>query len=336
MDKNKHTLPYSVLVSVLGITALAAMLLGLCFGSSRLSLGQIFNGLLRKDPQGPETLIVWVVRLPHVAACFLAGIGLAVSGLLLQAASNNPLAGPNVIGVNAGAGFAMVLGLCIFPMAYALQPLFAFVGAFSCTMLILLLAYKAGGSRLSIVLAGVAVSTLLSAGISLLKLLYPDLAIVYSYFSVGGVSGVTLEKLILPGILIVLVILSSALLSGRINLLCLGDSIAQSLGVRVKALRIFVLLMASISAAATVTFAGLLGFVGLMVPHIARKLSNTTDMRRLLPITALLGAILVTLADLLGRVLFAPSEVPAGIITALIGAPFFFVLLLQRRNRLWN
>lgn len=334
MDEKKRRMPFSWLVVMLLAATLAAAFLGLRYGSARLGLAEIIGGLLRVEPRSAAAQILWAVRLPHVAACLLAGAGLAVSGVLLQTATNNPLAGPNIIGVNAGAGFAMVLGMCLAPMAYRLLPVMAFFGAFGCTMLIVLVANKAGGAKVTIVLAGVAVSTLLSAGISLLKLLYPDLAFAYNSFSTGGVSGVTFDDLAVPAVIILAVLTASALLSGRLNLLCLGDSIAQTLGVRVKMLRTLALILASASSAAAVSFAGLLGFVGLMVPHIARKLVGGGDVRKLIPVSGLLGAALVVLADLLGRVLFAPSEVPAGIITAFIGAPFFFVLLMQRRNRL--
>lgn len=322
------------LVVLLLVLTVAAAFLGLRYGSAQLRFSEVLAGLLRLDPQSVYTKILWVVRLPHVAACLLAGAGLAVSGVLLQTAVNNPLAGPNIIGVNAGAGFAMVLGMCLAPMAYGLQSVMAFAGAFLCTVLIVLTANRAGGSRVTILLAGVAISTLLSAGISLLKLLYPDVAIVYNYFSVGGVGGVTFQQLKLPAGIILAVLVLSMVLANRLNLLCLGDSIAQTLGVRAKRVRFLALLLASASAGAVVSFAGLLGFVGLMVPHMARKITGSGDVRKLIPVSALLGAMLVVLADLLGRVLFAPSEIPAGIITAMIGAPFFFVLLLQRRNRL--
>lgn len=332
MDNKKASTP--VILGVLAAVTLIAAFLAIRFGSSALSLKEVWDGLLRQNPDSAATKILWVVRLPHTAACLLAGVGLAVSGVLLQNATNNPLAGPNIIGVNAGAGFAMVLGMCFFPMAYRLFPLIAFAGAFLCTALILLVAGKAGSSRVSIVLSGVAVSTLLNAGISLLRLLFPDMAALYSYFSVGGVSGVSFEDLLVPGIFIGVATILAFFLAGQLNLLCLGDALAKTLGIRVKLLRTVALLLASACASAAVSFAGLLGFVGLMVPHIARYILRSSDLRKLLPVSALLGGTLVTLADLLGRTLFAPSQIPAGIFTALIGAPFFFALLLQRRNRL--
>ena len=333
MNKTKQKPYWIILVMLIGLTAFST-LLGLRCGSADLTLQQVVDGLLHPGTQTPPSQILWVVRLPHAAACLLAGVGLAVSGVLLQTATDNPLAGPNIIGVNAGAGFAMVLAMCFAPMAYRWLPLMAFAGAFACTLLIVLIARRAGGSRVTIVLAGVAVSTLLSAATSLLRLRYPDLAVSYTYFSVGGVSGVTFSQLLLPALLILVVFAAAMLLAGKLNLLCLGDHLVHSLGVRAKLLRTLALVFASASAAAAVSFAGLLGFVGLMIPHIARGLTGTSDVRRLLPAAALLGGTLVVLSDLLGRVLFAPSEIPAGIITALLGAPCLFVLLLQRRNRL--
>lgn len=322
-----------VLPLLLVLTAVCA-LLGIRYGSAALPIDRVIFGLLHPGSTDPAARILWVVRLPHVAACLLAGWGLAVSGVLLQTATGNPLAGPNIIGVNAGAGFATVLGMCFAPMAYRLYPLMAFCGAFVCALVIVFLSNRAGGGKVTVVLAGVAISTLLSAGISLLKLLYPDLSVAYNYFSVGGVSGVGFDDLLIPGCIIAAATVLAFLLASRLNLLCLGDALAGSLGLRVKLLRTAALLLASAAAGAAVSFAGLLGFVGLMVPHIAGKLLGSQDLRRLLPASALLGGSLVVLSDLVGRVAFAPSEIPAGVVTALLGAPFFFLLLMQRRNRL--
>lgn len=331
---DRKTVSYPVLMAILGLLTVFAACMGVRWGSAPLTFREMIQGLIHPDSGTVSARILWVVRLPRVAAAMLAGAGLAFSGLLLQSATNNPLAGPNIIGVNAGAGFALVLTMGIAPMAYRLMPVMAFAGAFLCTVLIVFTADRAGGSRVTIVLAGVAVTALLNAGISLIKLMFPDLAVAYNSFAVGGVSGVTLDYLGIPAVIIAGVIAIGAVLAARLNLLCLGDALASSLGARVRSLRMTALILASASAGAAVSFAGLLGFVGLMVPHIGRKLTGCTDLRKLIPVCVLLGGCMVTLADLLGRVLFAPSEVPAGIITALIGAPFFFVLLMQRRNRL--
>ena len=321
-------------MAVLCAAMLASVIIALCLGSTPLTLGQVLQGLVRIDPTSVESSILWVVRLPQVAGSALAGCALGISGLLLQTATGNPLAGPNVIGVNAGAGFAMALGMWLAPMAYGLQPLFCIAGAFLTALVIVFVSNRVGGSRVTVVLAGVAVSALLNAAISALKLLNSDLALSYNAFSVGGVAGVQFASLALPAVLTLAVVIAASVLSPRLDLLCLGDSLAGALGVRVRPLRIVALLLASIAAAAAVSFAGLLGFVGLMVPHMARTLEAGGGLRRQIPLCALLGSTLTVLADLLGRVLFAPSQLPAGIITAMLGAPFFFVLLLQRRSRL--
>ena len=171
----------------------------------------------------------------------------------------------------------------------------------------------------------------LNAGISFLSLLDTDVLASYNAFSVGGLAGVKMEQLVVPAVIIGLCLLVSLLLARQVHLLCLGDALALSLGVRIRALRLVCLVCASACAASVVSFAGLLGFVGLVVPHIARRLSGQTT-GPLLVTSIFVGAILVLLADLLGRVLLAPTEIPVGIVMALIGAPFFFILLLRRRG----
>ena len=155
--------------------------------------------------------------------------------------------------------------------------------------------------------------------------------VTYNHFSIGGLTAVRMEQLIVPGGIIGASLSAAMLFGKRINVLCLGDALAASLGVNVGRMRLFALVLASASAAAVVSFAGLLGFVGLVVPHICRRVWGG-EFGRLLPLTVLFGAILVLSADLAGRLLFAPSEIPVGIIMALIGGPFFFSLLLRRKQ----
>lgn len=333
MNKEKlwgRGIPLLVLLSALVIISILA---GLSLGSAQLSLGDILQGLLGKPELETEGFIISSIRWPRVFSGLFAGIGLSVAGVLLQAVTNNALASPNIIGVNAGAGFAVILCMCLFPMAFAWLPVAAFVGALITTLFIITLAHKINSSKITIVLAGIACTALLSAGISFLSMLYPDVFESYHYFSVGGFSGTPMEQLYLPAGIILVCFMLAMVFSRQINLLCLGDSMAASLGVRVKRLRMICLVLASASAASVVSYAGLLGFVGLVVPHIGRRLVGT-DVRWLLPTSALLGASLVILSDMVGRVAFAPSEIPVGIIMALIGAPFFFVLLIKRRTQL--
>ncbi|MBQ8400856.1 MAG: iron ABC transporter permease, partial [Clostridia bacterium] len=240
-------------------------------------------------------------------------------------------ASPNTIGVNGGAGLTVVLCLTIMPSALVLLPLAAFVGAFMTSLLILAVSRRAGGGKGTVVLAGIAVTTLFQAIISFLSTLDTDVLSLYTAFSIGSLQGVSVRQLVLPGILTVFCLTASLMLAGRIAVLSMGDGLASALGVSVRRMRIVCLLLASLSAAAVISYAGLLGFVGLVVPHMARKLAGT-DIRQQISGAALLGAILVMLSDLAGRVLFAPSEISVGIVMALIGAPFFFILLLRRKE----
>jgi iron complex transport system permease protein len=320
----KHRKKIQMLV-LLGILLILTALVALFFGGSKLSPSQVLSGLL--GGEGVSGVILRAVRLPRVLAGVLAGVGLAVSGCLLQSVTDNGLASPNIIGVNAGAGAAVICLLFFFPRATAAMPFAAFLGALAATLLIVALARRIGMRRSSVILAGMALTAILNAVISFLSLLDSDVLATYSYFSVGGLSGVSLDRLWLPLAFICLALGLSVLFSRRLMVLSLGDGMALSLGVPVKRMRLLALVCASASAAAAVSFAGLLGFVGLIVPHLARRLVGE-DLRFLLPASAMTGGILVVLADLVGRTLFAPTEVPVGIVMALIGAPFFLILLL--------
>lgn len=313
-----------------GCLLAVVMWLGLRYGSAVMSISEFWGGFFRLEGYETSSLILYSVRLPRVFAGVLAGIGLSVSGVLLQSITDNGLAGPNIIGVNAGAGFAVVLLLSFFPMAAVqILPFGAFLGAFLATIVIMALAGGIGSSKSTLILAGVAMTALLNAGISFMTLLDADVLTSYNAFSVGGLQGITLSELAVPLMIISLSFIIGMGFSRRIEVLCLGDCAATALGIGVKVLRAICMVCASASAAAVVSFAGLLGFVGLIVPHMARKLvGGKTSF--LLPVSAVLGAMLVVLGDLLGRVLAAPSEIPVGIMMAFVGAPFFMVLLFKR------
>lgn len=314
---------------VLPLLLCAVCCLSLRVGSVFLSGREFWGGLLGTDGFSTESLILYGIRLPRLFGALIAGSGLSLSGLLLQKVTGNALAGPNIIGVNAGAGFGVMLTLFFAPTLVLLLPITAFGGAFLATLLIVGLAYHR--SKSTVILAGVSISALLNAGISFFSLLDPDVLASYNHFSIGGLSGVQTKELLLPALLIGICFLIILLFGSRIDCLSLGDAVASSLGVRVGSLRALCLILASACAAAAVSFAGLLGFVGLMVPHIARRLAPVC-FRLQTVCAALLGGVLLVLADLLGRVLFAPSELPVGILTALIGAPFFFYLLIRRKR----
>lgn len=328
--KGKNFTLYLLLAAACLVLAAA----GICFGSVKLRLQDLLALVQGTASREAETILLGL-RLPRVLAAGLAGVGLSVAGILLQSATGNGLCAPNIVGINAGAGFAVLLLNCLLPQCWYLLPQAAFLGAVTTAAVVLAVAFAGTGklSKTTLILAGVAVSALMSAGISTLSLRFPDAAATYSAFSVGGFRGVELRELAIPAGIILGGGVLSFLLSQRLELLLLGDELAAALGANVRLLRLAAVLLASALSAAVVSYAGLLGFVGLAVPHIARLLAGHS-LRRCIPAAALLGFALVIAADLAGRLLFSPTELPAGIITAAIGAPFFLYLLLRRRYRI--
>lgn len=318
--------------SALGIALFALCLLSMRFGSVFLDFSTFWNAILKKEGFETQSIILYTLRLPRVCAGLLAGVGLGVSGVLLQSVTDNKMASPGLIGVNSGAGFAVILALSLPALPVALIPMISFAGAFLATLAIIAIAGRMGMTKNTVVLSGIAFGAILSAGISLLSLLDTDVLVSYNAFSVGSLAGVGADELLLPAILIILALIAAICAASKINLLALGAEIASSLGVNVKGLRIFCMLLASALAGAAVSVVGLLGFVGLMSPHIARALVGA-DARKLIPCTALVGADLVLAADLCGRVLFAPGEMPVGVLMALLGAPFFLIILLKGGQR---
>ena len=309
-----------LMLALLAGTA-AAALLSLCVGSVSLSLGEVAAALLGRG-QGVSGSIVLYARLPRMLAALVCGCALAVGGVIIQGVLGNPLAGPNIIGVNAGAGLGAILCSALLPASMTAVPAAAFAGA---------LARRTGASRITLVLAGVAISSILSAAIDAVSILFPEAALGANAFMVGRLAGVTLEMLRLPALLTVLASGAALALSYELDLLSLGDEVAQSVGLSTRLARSALLTLAAVLCGAAVSFAGLVGFVGLLVPHAARFLVGTRH-RDLLLASMLLGALLVTVCDLLGRVLFAPFELPVGILLSLLGGPFFLWLLFRQRG----
>lgn len=319
------------IIAILFLLLILSVCAGLLFGSVPLKPTDIFSCLSGKGAGTTAYILLTTVRLPRVLGGLLAGMGLACAGVILQGVMNNSLASPNTIGVNSGSGFAVMLALLLFPDRFYLQPVFAFGGALLTTLAVFSLAYFADSSRTTIILAGITISSFLNAGVNTIKLLNTDITINLTSFLIGSLSGLTVNKLLLPGLCILAAFLICLFFAQPLNILGLGDDIAGSLGLRVSFTRFTLLILSSIMAGCVVSYAGLLSFIGLVVPHICRQLFGN-DARFLLPCSALLGASFVILCDLLGRVLTAPFELPAGIIMAFIGGPFFLYLLLKKKG----
>ena len=294
-------------------------------GSSIISIKEITDILLNPGDD-PRSQIIWNIRMPRTIVGALVGINLSLSGAMLQAIMRNPLADPQIIGISSGAGLAGVVIMILFPaMEYLITPV-AFIGAMLAAVCIYILAWKNGIKPVRIILAGVAVSAFLGAGISGLMIFYSDRVHGALMWMVGGLAARSWPhvNIILPYAVIGLILaLASA---AYLNILQLGDEMARGLGVNVEVTRIILTAIAALLAASAVSVVGLLGFVGLVVPHAARLLIGS-DYRFLLPASALLGIAIVTLSDTFARVIFAPIELPVGIIMAFLGAPFFLFLL---------
>ena len=309
-----------LLTSLLLILIFASLLLG----SASLSPVELISTEIGKT-------ILFHLRLPRVIGAIIGGIALSVAGLLIQVGVNNSLASPNLIGVNGGAGFFVLIMLALFPKSWPFLPLFAFVGALLASALVLGISKSVGGTKSSLILGGVMTGALFNAGISTVSSLKPDVLGTYSAFSIGGFSGLYLQNLIVPSIGVLLALVITFIYSKPISYLLLGDDIASSLGINVNKTRTIAVILGAALSACAVSFCGLLGFVGLMVPHGAKAIVGE-DVKKRLIASLILGPILTLVADLLGRIIISPSELPAGVFLALVGVPFFFVLLKRRKE----
>ena len=318
------------LIALLAVLVLAASVASLAFGAVPIPPGEVVAALMGRGG-ATQTAIVLYARLPRLCGCLLAGAALACAGVIIQGVLSNPLAAPNVIGVNSGAGLATAICCALAPGAVRLTPIAAFLGALVGVLLVLFISERAGAARITLVLAGVAMSSMFSAGIDAVVTFCPDALSGYTDFRIGGVKNLSVSRLA-PAFWIVVVVLVIALsLSNELDLLLLGRETAQSLGLPAKRLRLVLLMLAAALAGAAVSFAGLLGFVGLLTPHIMRRLIGEDSFPLLLS-SALGGGLLLTVCALVSRVIFAPFELPLGVVLSLAGGPFFIWLLLKQRR----
>ena len=331
--------PFALGLAVVALTAAFALL----WGAADIPPATVGRILLERlglpieaDWPGKWGAIVWEVRMPRVVLAGLVGATLAYAGATYQGVFRNPLADPYLIGVASGAGLGATL-VIISPLAYSFGPLSpvpaaAFAGAIVAVTLTYMLARVGPLVPITtLILAGVAVGSIATAAISYLMLTNEDRALPILSWLLGGFNTASWERvwLLLPYAAIGGLLL---LPFGRtLNVLQLNEEQARQLGVNVEAMKITLLAVASLATAAAVAVSGIIGFVGLVVPHAARLLWGP-DHRRLLPLSAVLGASFLILADLLARSLAPPNEIPVGIITAFIGAPFFLYLLRRQRR----
>lgn len=327
-QKNRERKVYIVAI----VLCMTVALCSICIGAANLTLSQLWEAFCSGiDGSGMAGNIFWYIRFPRTVACLLAGAGLAVAGAVIQGVLANKLASPGIIGVNAGAGLAVTICCACSVISGWMIAGAAFVGALLAVLLITFVAQKMNASRTTVILGGVAMNSFLNAMSETITTLVPEAGVMSSDFRVGGFSSISHIRLIPAGILIAVALIIVFTLHNELDLMNLGEDTAQGLGLSVKKMRTIFLMLAALLAGASVSFAGLLGFVGLIVPHIVRRMVGSEN-KILLPLCALFGASFVTICDLLARTLFAPYEIPVGILMSFIGGPFFLWLLLKRKG----
>ena len=327
LRKNKIAYIYCAALALL----LLSIILGVCIGATKINLLDSLSEIIKGNTGSPESRILLYVRLPRVFAALVCGMALAVSGAVIQGVLANRLASPSIIGVNAGAGLAVTLCSAFGLIGGWQLSLFSFVGAFATVMLVSIGAKKWGASRGTVILMGVALNALLGAISDTITTFNPEISMMSNDFKIGDFSAVTYAKVIPSAMLIVVSVLVLITLSNELDVLTLGDENAKGLGLNTGVMRVIFLLLSALLAGAAVSVCGLLSFTGLLVPHAVRRVA-TSKPKHLIPLCALLGAGFVTLCDTLSRVIFAPYELPVGIIMAFLGAPFFIFILIRGKG----
>jgi iron complex transport system permease protein len=327
-----------------GILLIFLLLFGifsLTIGGYNLSLSAIYLALIGKGVSAAE-LIIWNIRLPRILAAIIAGISLAVSGAVMQCTLRNPLASPYTIGISHGAMFGAAVAIILFGIGGAdstgkifinspyLITVFAFLGSFVAVLVILLLAKLKNFAPETIILAGVAMSSLFTAGTMVMQYFANDLQLAAMvYWSFGDLGRPNWVEV---GIMAVFVVLSVAYFIYKrwdYNALESGEESAKSLGVNTEKTRLLGMLIAALLVSVNVAFLGIIGFVGLICPHLVRILIGG-DYRFIIPISALTGALLLLISDTVARTIISPIVLPVGILTSFLGAPVFLYLLIKR------
>jgi iron complex transport system permease protein len=299
-------------------------------GSVNLSFTEIINALINNDNK-MVTTIVYKMRLPRNILAALVGANLAVSGVLLQSVMKNPLADPGITGVSSGASVAAIFILLLLPQYTGILPIAAFIGGAIACILVFLMAYKNGLKPGRIVLAGVAINTILGGVISYLSTMYSDRiqsAMLWLNGSLATKTWADVEMLFIYSIVGLVV---SLFLTRSANVLQLGDDAATNLGFNVNLTRLLISGVAVFLAATSTAVVGIISFVGLIVPHIARMIM-VSDHKFTIPFSMILGSIVLLVADTLGRTIGGAVEIPVGVIMSIVGGPFFLYLLRKRGN----
>ncbi len=326
VDYGLSTKKTSVLMfPILIFLFILGLILSIKLGAISISWTDLYNIIIYGD--SPKTAqVLYNIRLPRIIIGFLTGMNLALAGCILQGILRNPLADPGIIGITSGAGLAAMVIMILFPSFVSLVPIGAFLGAILAAFLVYGISWQGGLNPLRLILAGVAVATFLGGFNTILAVFFPDRIQGTVSWMAGGFVGRSWNDiwLILPYTIIG--IIASMFSIQSLTLLNLGDEVSKTLGLHVERARLILLILAGLLSASAVSVAGMLGFVGLIVPHVTRLLVGS-DYRYLLPTTTILGGVLIIFADTFARLIMPPAEIPVGILMSFLGAPFFLYLL---------
>lgn len=327
-------------IILFGLLLVATCLVSVMTGPVPLSVATVLNAIFTPETADLRDLaIVWSVRLPRTVLAILVGGALAFSGALMQGLFRNPLADPGLIGVSAGATFAaisaIVLGEALFGAAAMiyLLPVGAFIGGLIATIALYLIATRRGRTSVAtMLLGGIAIAALMMAASGILIFMSNDQQLrELTFWSLGSLGGASWPKIIAVAPFILAALLVGSSFAGGFNALALGESEARHLGIPVQILKRVAIISVALLTGTAVAVSGSIGFIGIVVPHLLR-LAIGPDHRYLLPASILFGAVLLLGADMVSRTIVAPAELPIGIVTAMLGAPFFLWILLRNRN----
>ncbi|MEK4174088.1 iron ABC transporter permease [Lysinibacillus sp. FSL L8-0312] len=326
-----HTARSRMIIITTFVVTILAAIVAIGLGSVHISVPDILSTLINgHDQEGVYTTIIWDIRLPRVLLALIIGASIAISGALLQAVMGNPLADPGLTGVTSGAAAFVLLILLANPELTHLIPLAAFVGGLIAAAIVYALAWRRTGiTPITIILSGVAVNALCGGVIGFLSILYSDRlpsAVQWMNGSLAAKGNASLHMIYVYAIIGWIL---SIFAIRKANIIRLGDQVATNLGESVTRIRIMLSILAVFLAAISVAAVGMIGFVGLIVPHMARLLVGS-DYKYMLPMSMAMGAIVLLIADTGGRTLFAPLDIPAGILMAVLGGPYFLYLMRKR------
>lgn len=321
---------YKSILDISIISCVVISIISIMCGNVFISPADIINFIF-SDGTGTYQSILLYSRIPRTFAALFAGAALSVSGAILQNVLSNKLASPSIIGVNAGAALGVSISCGLGLLSGWAISTFSFIGSLLAVFIISIFARSTSASKTTVVLGGVALNSILNAFNESLSVLNPDISVMTTEFRVGGFSAISYTRLLPAFIMIAISLIVLFTLLNELDVVSLGDETATSIGLSVKKYRVIFLVISALLAGAAVSFAGLLGFIGLIVPHFVRNIS-CNESRYMIPLCAIIGGSFVCLCDLISRIMFMPYELPVGIIMSIIGAPIFINLLVKLKG----